>query len=74
MSGNPNTTRCGNCGALNPPGATACVGCGKPLTAFDSTGDELRAEAEVGRDEDLVEKSPLDVHPDPKVYVDRGPR
>jgi hypothetical protein len=32
MSENPNPTRCGNCGAMNPPGQEFCVECHAPLT------------------------------------------
>ena len=36
MSENPNPTRCGNCGTMNPPGEEFCVKCQAPLTI---TGD-----------------------------------
>jgi hypothetical protein len=32
MSENPNPTRCGNCGTLNPPGQEFCIKCDAPLT------------------------------------------
>lgn len=32
MSENPNPTRCGHCGAMNPPGQEFCVECHEPLT------------------------------------------
>jgi hypothetical protein len=32
MSGNPNPTRCGNCGTMNPPGQEFCFKCHMPLT------------------------------------------
>jgi uncharacterized OB-fold protein len=32
MSENPNPTRCGNCGTMNPPGQEWCVRCRAPLT------------------------------------------
>jgi hypothetical protein len=32
MSENPNPTRCGNCGTLNPPGQEFCINCHMPLT------------------------------------------
>jgi uncharacterized OB-fold protein len=32
MSENPNPTRCGNCGTMNPPGQEYCASCHAPLT------------------------------------------
>ncbi len=57
MSENPNPTRCGQCGELNPPGAEVCQSCQAPLTLsasaaeIDSTPesqDELRRYAASG--------------------------
>ena len=58
MSENPNPTRCGNCGTMNPPGQEFCVHCHAALTlpaaneALEQTpesAEELRqVEAEVG--------------------------
>jgi len=47
MSENPNPTRCGNCGAENPPGQEFCIKCGVPLTiSGDPTVLEGTPEAE----------------------------
>lgn len=43
MSGNPNASYCGKCGAKNPPHSVNCERCGAPLVAADSTDDALRA-------------------------------
>ena len=32
MDENPNPTRCGNCGMMNPPGQEFCIGCHAALT------------------------------------------
>lgn len=40
MSENPNPTRCGNCGAMNPPGQEFCINCHEPLTRA-AGGDAL---------------------------------
>jgi uncharacterized OB-fold protein len=32
MSENPNPTRCGTCGTMNPPGQEFCIHCRAPLT------------------------------------------
>lgn len=47
MSDNPNPTRCGNCGTLNPPGQEYCINCHAPLTlAADSAAVQETPEAE----------------------------
>lgn len=47
MSDNPNPTRCGNCGTLNPPGQEYCVNCHAPLTlAADRAAVQETPEAE----------------------------
>lgn len=38
MSENPNPTRCGRCGTVNPPNAEVCGGCGAPLTMAAAAG------------------------------------
>lgn len=40
MSENPNPTRCGNCGTMNPPGQEFCINCHAPLTRA-AEGDAL---------------------------------
>ncbi|HKG27216.1 MAG TPA: zinc-ribbon domain-containing protein [Thermomicrobiales bacterium] len=63
MSENPNPTRCGNCGTVNPPGQEFCISCHAPLTiaadaaALEETPegeDEIRRE-ESGREDVLPE-------------------
>jgi hypothetical protein len=47
MSENPNPTRCGNCGTMNPPGQEFCISCHLPLTlSADPTVLEGTPEAE----------------------------
>lgn len=55
MSENPNPTRCGNCGTMNPPGQEFCIHCHAPLTRA-AEGD-----ARVGAPEAVDET----VEPDP---------
>jgi hypothetical protein len=38
--------RCGNCGAINPPGQDKCVKCGLPLTASAEEALRTNIEAE----------------------------
>ena len=47
MSENPNPTRCGKCGTMNPPGQEFCLNCHAPLTlaadaaALDETPESV---------------------------------
>lgn len=74
MSGNPNITVCGRCGATNPPGTLACAQCGAPLVAPDSTDAGLRAaEGYVEQDEGREAQDAGEAPGDPEGF-DRPPR
>jgi hypothetical protein len=63
MSENPNPTRCGKCGTMNPPNAEFCSHCHAPLTleagaaALEETPEAVDEPQryEPGGDEDLPE-------------------
>jgi hypothetical protein len=62
VSENPNPTRCGACGTVNPPGAEVCATCGAPLTitadpdALAGTPEALDNPAQY--DADVAESTP----------------
>ena len=58
MSGNPNPTICGGCGARNPPNSTVCARCGTPLVAPDSTDASLQASVNQEYDEERAAQRP----------------
>jgi hypothetical protein len=70
MSENPNPTRCGNCGTLNPTGQEFCLTCHLPLTlAADSTILEGTPEAE----DELRHYEPEGQRDPPDLVVMGGP-
>jgi hypothetical protein len=57
MSENPNPTKCGNCGTLNPPGQEFCRECHAPLT--------------ISADADALEPTP-EAQEEPRRFADEG--
>lgn len=63
MSENPNPTRCGNCGTVNPPGQEFCIKCHAPLTLV-ADGDALAGTPEAPDELRHLENPDVDEPPE----------
>jgi hypothetical protein len=71
MSENPNPTRCGTCGTMNPPGAEVCAKCGAPLT-ITAGADALEGTPESPDELERIEGGTKEATPDVVVMGGMG--